>query len=103
MEGGGLPSIFTMNIEKTLIIIDDETALLLVLQEYLDQHGFRVFTYETIPDLENELKEKEPQAVLLDILMPQVSGIDILKKIKLINQKIPVIMMTGFADSKKKD
>jgi len=102
MEGGGLPSIFTMNIEKTLIIIDDETALLLVLQEYLDQHGFRVFTYETIPDLENELKEKEPQAVLLDILMPQVSGIDILKKIKLINQKIPVIMMTGFADSKKR-
>jgi two-component system, cell cycle response regulator len=91
-----------MNIEKTLIIIDDETILLHVLQEYLEQHGLRVFTYEAIPDLENELKEKEPHAVLLDILMPQVSGIDILKKIKMINQKIPVIMMTGFADENKR-
>jgi two-component system, cell cycle response regulator len=99
---GGFPNILTMNIEKTLIIIDDETSLLSVLQEYLEQQGLRVFTYETIPDLENELKEKEPQAVLLDILMPQVSGIDILKKIKLINNKIPVIMMTGFADNNKR-
>ena len=91
-----------MNIEKSLIIIDDETSLLLVLQEYLEQHGLKVFTYEAIPDLENELKEKEPHAILLDILMPQVSGIDILKKIKMINQKIPVIMMTGFADEEKR-
>jgi diguanylate cyclase (GGDEF)-like protein len=91
-----------MNIEKTLLIIDDETALLIVLQEYLEQHGLRVFTYEAIPDLENELTEKEPHAILLDILIPQVSGIDILKKIKMINQKIPVIMMTGFADDEKR-
>lgn len=91
-----------MNQEKTLFIIDDEVSLLLVLREYLGQHGLKVYTYEAIPDLENELKEKEPHAVLLDILMPRVSGIDILKKIKQINQKIPVIMMTGFADGKKR-
>lgn len=91
-----------MNIEKSLIIIDDETSLLFVLKEYLEQRGLQVFTYEAIPDLENELKEKEPHAVLLDILMPEVSGIDILKKIKLLNKKIPVIMMTGFADEKKR-
>jgi two-component system cell cycle response regulator len=91
-----------MNIEKSLIIIDDETSLLFVLKEYLEQRGLQVFTYEAIPDLENELKEKEPHAVLLDILMPEVSGIEILKKIKLLNKKIPVIMMTGFADEKKR-
>ena len=91
-----------MNQEKTLFIIDDEVSLLLVLREYLGQHGLKVYTYEAIPDLENELKEKEPHAVLLDILMPRVSGIDILKKIKQINQKIPIIMMTGFADGKKR-
>jgi len=91
-----------MNQEKTLFIIDDEVSLLLVLKEYLEQQGLRVYTYEAIPDLENELKEKEPHAVLLDILMPSVSGIDILKKIKTINQRIPIIMMTGFADEKKR-
>jgi diguanylate cyclase (GGDEF)-like protein len=91
-----------MEIEKSLIIIDDETSLLLVLQEYLELNGLKVFTYEAIPDLENELKEKKPQAILLDILMPRVSGIDILKNIKSINQKIPVIMMTGFVDDEKR-
>jgi two-component system, cell cycle response regulator len=100
--GGDLPNIVTMNVEKTLFIIDDEITLLLVLREYLEQQGLRVFTFETIPDLENELKEKGPHAVLLDILMPQVSGIEILKKIKQINSKIPIIMMTGFADNSKR-
>jgi two-component system, cell cycle response regulator len=91
-----------VNIQKCLIIIDDEADLLIILQEYFEQCGLKVFVYETIPDLENELKEKEPQAVLLDILMPQVSGLEILKKIKAINKRIPVIMMTGFADEKKR-
>jgi len=91
-----------MNIEKSLIIIDDETTLLQLLQDYLEQYGLKVFVYEHIPNLESELKEKKPHAILLDILMPQISGIDMLKKIKTINPKIPVIMMTGFADEEKR-
>ncbi len=91
-----------MNVERSLIIIDDEASLLALLREYLEEFGLKVFTYESIPDLESELKEKGPHAILLDILMPQVSGINILKQIKMINQKIPVIMMTGFADEEKR-
>jgi DNA-binding NtrC family response regulator len=94
---------FTMNQEKRLFIIDDEPTMLNLLQEYLEQFHLKVFTYETIPnDLEHELKEKAPQAVLLDIFMPRVSGIDILKKIKTIDSQIPVIMMTGYADEEKR-
>ncbi|HEX2966316.1 MAG TPA: response regulator [Syntrophorhabdaceae bacterium] len=74
----------------------------MLLQDYLEECGLKVFTYESIPDLENELKEKEPHAVLLDILMPRVSGIEILKKIKSIDPKMPVIMMTGFADDARR-
>ncbi len=73
-----------------------------LLRDYLEQFDLKVFTYETIPDLERELKEKTPQAVLLDIFMPKVSGIDILKKIKTIDTQIPVIMMTGYADDAKR-
>lgn len=91
-----------MDIEKSLIIIDDEAMLLHLLQDYLEQYGLKVFIYENIPDLEKELGEKKPHAILLDILMPRVSGIDMLKKIKMIDPKIPVIMMTGFADEEKR-
>lgn len=91
-----------MNTEKSLIIINNEASLLLLLQEYLERFGLTVFTYESIPDLESEMREKGPCAILLDVLMPHVSGIDILKQIKMINQKIPVIMMTGSADDEKR-
>lgn len=91
-----------MNQEKCLFIIDDERTLLLIMQDYLERFNLKVFIYETIPDLENELKDKAPQAILLDIFMPRVSGIDILKKIKTIDPHIPVIMMTGYADEEKR-
>ena len=91
-----------MNAERSLIIIDDETSLLILLRDYLEEFGLKVFTYESMPDLESVLREKVPHAILLDILMPRVSGIDILKQIKMINREIPVIMMTGFADDEKR-
>lgn len=91
-----------MGPERRLFIIDDEPLLLAILKEYFETHELRVFAFDRVPDLEKELKEKAPQAVLLDIIMPQVSGIEVLKKIKKINQNIPVIMMTGYADEEKR-
>ena len=91
-----------MSSDRSLIIIDDEASLLQILKDYLEDCGLKVTTYEVVPDLENELREIGPHAVLLDILMPRVSGIAILKKIKSIDPKLPVIMMTGFADDTRR-
>ena len=49
-----------------------------------------------------EIREKKPNAVLLDIFLPGISGIEILKKIKEIDSNLPVIMMTGHLDEEKK-
>ncbi len=87
-----------MSPEKRLFIIDDEKTLLAVLQEFLQQFGLTVFPYESMPDLKKELEDKRPHAVLLDIVLPGISGIEILKAIKKIDHRIPVIMMTGYAD-----
>lgn len=88
--------------EKRLFIIDDEEMLLSVLKEFLTQFGLKVFTYNRMPDLEKELAEKRPHAVLCDIVLPGMSGIDILKIIKKIDHRIPVIMMTGYADESER-
>lgn len=87
-----------MSSEKRLFIIDDEESLLAVLQEFLQQFGLKVFVYQRMPDLKKELSEKRPHAVLCDIILPGISGIEILKEIKRIDRRIPVIMMTGYAD-----
>jgi diguanylate cyclase (GGDEF)-like protein len=87
-----------MSPEKRLFIIDNDKNLLADLQEFLQQCGLRVFAYERMPDLEKEMAEKKPHAVLLDIIVPDTPGIEILKAIKKIDRRIPVIMMTGYAD-----
>ena len=91
-----------MDEEKRLIIIDDEVSVLDLLQDQLEPYGLTVFTYESIPDLEKEFREKQPNAVLLDIVMPELSGVEILKRIKSINRRVPVIIMTGHADEEKR-
>lgn len=91
-----------MDIRKRIFVIDDEKDILFILKEFFRNHGIEATTFETIPDVATEVKEKRPCAVLLDILLPEISGIEILKKIKKLDPNLPVIMMTGQPDEEKK-
>jgi two-component system, cell cycle response regulator len=86
---------------KRILIIDDDKNLNLVLKKYFSEYGVTSFTYSMPPDLEKELKEINPYAVLLDIILPKTSGIDLLEQIKKLRPNLPVIMMTGYADNEK--
>jgi DNA-binding response OmpR family regulator len=54
-------------------------------------HGIEVFTYETVPDMATEIHEKKPNAILLDILLPGISGIEILKR----SEQLPPISLSS--------
>jgi len=86
---------------KRILIIDDDTNLNIVLKEFFKKHGITSYTYSVPPDLEETLKEINPNAVLLDIYLPETSGIDLLGQIKKLMPNLPVIMMTGYADNEK--
>jgi diguanylate cyclase (GGDEF)-like protein len=91
-----------MDIRKRIFIIDDEKDILFILKEFFRNHGIEASTFEAIPDVAAEIREKKPSAVLLDINLPDISGIEILKKIKKIDPNVPIIMMTGQPDEEKK-
>ncbi|HQG24815.1 MAG TPA: diguanylate cyclase [Syntrophorhabdus sp.] len=91
-----------METRKRTFVIDDEGDILFILKEFFRNHGIEAFTYEMVPDMASEIREKKPNAVLLDIFLPGISGIEILKKIKEIDSNLPVIMMTGHLDEEKK-
>ncbi len=91
-----------MDETKRLFIIDDDEAVLTVLTEYFENCGMKVYPFRDPPDLGKELKEKEPQAVLLDIVLSGISGVEILQKIKDIRPGIPVIMMTGYTKDERR-
>lgn len=84
-------------VSSTLLIVDDELELCLSLKELLSDEGFRC-EYETDPREVIPFIEKSViSLVLLDIRMPGIGGIDLLKLIKFRFPELPVIIISGHA------
>lgn len=86
-----------------LLIIDDEPDLLAVLKEYIEtQRGPAECIVETAPDGSQGLDlliRNRPDLVILDVNMPGLDGVAVLRKIRSIDPTIPVVMLTGKADA----
>ncbi len=80
---------------KEILIIEDDQTIIDGLQDTLEFHDFKVTTAMTGKDGIKQIKLKEPNLVLLDVMLPGVDGFEVCKKIKQINPKIPVIMLTA--------
>ena len=78
-----------------ILIIDDETSIRVTLCEFLKQEGYEVITAENVQTAMQRLKEYDIDVVLSDIIMPQDSGISLLKHVHEVSPDIRVIMMTG--------
>lgn len=84
---------------KVLVVDDSETNLVL-LEAILEDEGFDVRTSYTVKEAIELLGDYLPDLILLDLLMPNENGFDMLKKLRLNTQysKIPVIIVTAFAN-----
>ena len=88
-----------MNNEKySIVIIDDETEILNVLSRYLTRNpNFSVTTYSNPVSALNAMGNTKVDLVLLDIMMPQMNGLEVLEKLKVHNPEQKVIMMTAYS------
>ncbi len=79
----------------TILIIDDEKSIRRTLREILEYEGYKV--EEAVDGLEglSMLKERTFDAILLDIKMPKMDGLEVLDKIMQTNPDTPVIMVSG--------
>lgn len=84
-------------IQKPLIlVVDDEPAILKMLKDSLEDEGFRVEILSNGKAVLDTIGKLIPDAVLLDIFMPDFDGLAMLKRIRQEYPKQPVIMMSGF-------
>jgi len=84
-----------------VLIVDDEYANLFFMKKVLTSEGFDTYTATNALEAELIIHEKKPDAILLDIMMPEISGLDLLKKLQNDEKTkcIPVIMVTAKTDS----
>jgi two-component system NtrC family response regulator len=84
--------------KKSILIIDDELALGEVVQEFLEGIGYETFVAIDAQQGLAIAQEERPSVILLDVLMPQVSGLECLAQIKEKTPESIVIMISGMQD-----
>ncbi|MFA5879377.1 MAG: response regulator transcription factor [Candidatus Margulisiibacteriota bacterium] len=82
---------------KKILVIEDEKDILFLLEYNLKQEGFTVFTVDDGKDAISSVIKFKPDLILLDIMLPNLDGKEILKRLKLDTKynQIPVIMLTA--------
>lgn len=78
-----------------LLIVDDETGITKSLYRYFKLLDYDVTTSNNPVEAMEMITKENYMVVISDIMMPEMSGIDLLKKIKKYNGMIQVVMMTG--------
>jgi two-component system nitrogen regulation response regulator GlnG len=78
----------------TLLVVDDEKNVLYALERGLCADGLRILTAQTGRAGISLVEREKPDAVLLDVRLPDFSGLDVLKELRQIDPKLPVIVMT---------
>jgi two-component system alkaline phosphatase synthesis response regulator PhoP len=84
-------------VPHTVLIVDDEEEILTLLDIELSSEGYRVIKARSGTDAFKKAKDFLPQLVVLDILMPDLDGGQVLKLLKstALTQNIPVIFLTA--------
>jgi CheY-like chemotaxis protein len=88
-----------------LLVADDSETVLLMLQRRLEMAGYEVTTatdgQEALKAVEEAGKDREPDLILLDAMMPNMSGIEVLEKLRDSGSKIPVLIISAHLDAQE--
>jgi len=85
-------------VSTTVLVVDDEQRIRSSLLGLLGDEGFRVLATADAPGVMEIIARERPAVVLLDIWMPDLDGIELLRQIKTGSPDTPVIMISGHAN-----
>lgn len=87
--------------EKRILVVDDEQIVRYALSLKLNKQGYEVVSEDTAKKALEKVKREKFDLVILDVVMPDMDGIETFKRIKTINPDIAVIMLSGKASTEK--
>ncbi|NTV42303.1 MAG: FAD-dependent oxidoreductase, partial [Syntrophobacteraceae bacterium] len=80
-----------------VLVVDDELIVRESVREWLDDEGFSVETAESGFEAVEKLKSTEYQLMFLDVKMPGMDGVEVIKQAKEMRPELPVVMITAYA------
>ena len=86
------------DIEGKILVVDDDAGVRESVSSLISAHGFSIISCENAEDALAQLQESRILAVLTDINMPDMSGIELLDNIHQAYPQVPVILMTAYAE-----
>mgnify|MGYP003365147397 CR=1 FL=1 len=84
-----------MSDEATIMVVDDDVRLRTLLSRYLAENGFRVTTAGDAAEAREKLRFLQPELIVLDIMMPGESGLQLTESLRRENSEIPVLLLTA--------
>jgi DNA-binding response OmpR family regulator len=84
-------------VEATILLVDDEAKVLDVMKPFLEGEGFHVLTASSGTEALQKVQECRPQVVVLDWMMPGMSGLEVCRKLRE-SSKVGIIMLTARAE-----
>jgi DNA-binding NtrC family response regulator len=83
--------------EKRLLVVDDDAVIRQGLQRILENGGFYVETFGNGRLAIERMQEHDFDLVITDLKMPGMSGMEVMKSIKILQPEVPIIIITGFS------
>ena len=88
---------------RKILVVDDEPRIADIIEKYLSMNGFEIVKAmggeEALEILQSDAKM---DMMILDMKMPRVSGIDVMRKTKEFGRDLPILLLTGSIDAEER-
>ena len=87
--------------KRKILVVDDEIDFLQLLKARLEANNYNVVTAGNGKEALEKFKKEKPDALMLDIMMPGIDGLSVLKTIRKEDEKIPIFIITAFSNEER--
>lgn len=83
---------------KKILLVDDEESIQLVYREEFEDEGYQVVSALDGESGLEKFSQENPDIVILDIKMPGMNGIEVLRQMKMVNPNVPIILSSAYQE-----
>ncbi|TIU78485.1 MAG: response regulator, partial [Mesorhizobium sp.] len=87
-----------MQTQPHILVVDDDREIRILLRRYLDEQGFRVSMAADRRECEQEIAADQFDLIILDVMLPDGSGLDICRALRDSKPHVPVILLTALKE-----